>query len=1079
MPRSFRYALTGAAIAILASCGGGSSLPDSSSSATTRSSNAASSRVGNLAVPGGTSTAKLDARLARAKGPVEVWVSLSEPSVAAYQNARMAALGVDMQPRALAVQGRARALAATEQAQQSELAAHRAGLRATQDNLVAQLRGMGASELARVQTAHNAVAIQVDAASLQTISLLPGVIKVRPVIHYRLDLSQTVPYVGAAAAQAAGRDGTGVRVAVLDSGVDYTHRNLGGDGTDAAYTAAYGASTDDPRNTTRDGLFPTAKVVDGFDFVGETWGVIGGVVVGERTEDPDPIDLDGHGTHVADIIAGKSRDGAHLGVAPGASVVAVKVCSAISPSCNGIALLKGMDFALDPNGDGDTRDAVDVINMSLGSDYGQIEDDLSLASTNAVKLGVVVVAAAGNGANKPYVTGSPATAVGVLSVAQTQVPSAVAIPLVVNAPTAIAGVYPNTERLDFAPIGAGVTGDVVFVGRGCPAGSVNGTNPDDPYPASPAGKITLIDRGGCAVSLKVDRAAKAGATGVLIGLVASGDPISFSFGGGNTFVPSLVIQQVLSSAIKAQLTAGATVNVSFSPATSIALVGGIAGSSARGPAYATQHLKPEIGAPGASLSAEVGTGTGETAFGGTSGAAPMVSGAAALLVQAFPKFSPERIKALLMNSAETVVYTNPALLPGGLAPVSRIGAGELRVDRALAQTALAWNRETRSAALSFGALEVSEKMTVERSLRVENHSHHDKSFNVASSFRFANDAASGAVRVVAPTRVRVGAHGHEEIEVKLIIDPAKLPTWTLNGGSGGGDGAALNGPEYDGYVTLTAGAEKISVPWHVLPRKAADTEGELSDSDHGKLALRLRNRGKEVGEYDLFALTGTSRKLPPDALPKPGDNFAAIDLRAVGVRVLPAAVTTLPFDVLEFAISTVGRRAHPNYPAEFDIEIDTNGDGIPEYIVFNAENGGFSVTGQNVVFVFDLGAGTFTPFFFADADLNSGNIIMTVPLNLARSVNLPAGATINFVVTAFDNYFTGAGTDQIAGMRFTPGQARFDLGAEPFGAVASNARVRLDIGAAKVANSLSSERGVLVMHRRNAGREASVLRADN
>ena len=83
-----------------------------------------------------------------------------------------------------------------------------------------------------------------------------------------------------------------------------------------------------------------------------------------------------------------------------------------------------MDFALDPNGDGDTADAVDIINMSLGSDYGQIEDDLTLASTNAVKLGVIVVTAAGNGSNKPYVVGSPSIAPGVISVAQTQVPSA-------------------------------------------------------------------------------------------------------------------------------------------------------------------------------------------------------------------------------------------------------------------------------------------------------------------------------------------------------------------------------------------------------------------------------------------------------------------------------------------------------------------------------------------------------------------------------------------------------------------------------------------------------------------------------
>ena len=90
---------------------------------------------------------------------------------------------------------------------------------------------------------------------------------------------------------------------------------------------------------------------------------------------PDPIDFEGHGTHVSDIIAGQSTDGAHKGVAPDAKIVAVKVCSSVSTACSGLALLQGMEFALDPNGDGSMADAVDVINMSLGSNYGQKEDE--------------------------------------------------------------------------------------------------------------------------------------------------------------------------------------------------------------------------------------------------------------------------------------------------------------------------------------------------------------------------------------------------------------------------------------------------------------------------------------------------------------------------------------------------------------------------------------------------------------------------------------------------------------------------------------------------------------------------------
>ena len=88
-----------------------------------------------------------------------------------------------------------------------------------------------------------------------------------------------------------------------------------------------------------------------------------------------------------------------------------------------------------------------------------------------------------------------------------------------------------------------------------------------------------------------------------------------------------------------------------------------------------------------------------------------------------------------------------------------------------------------------------------------------------------------------------------------------MASWTLNGGSQGGNGAALNGPEYDGYVTLTAGAEVLSVPWHVLPRKASLTTalfGRYRDRD----AVWLTNLGREVGSYDVFSLMGSS---PPAA----------------------------------------------------------------------------------------------------------------------------------------------------------------------------------------------------------------------
>ena len=1007
-----------------------------------------SSKVRATAVPiaGGATIDRVDARLRGASGPVEVWVSLDQESMAAAQ-VHLAKSSADTTSRKPSPSDVASFKAAA--------ADHRTKIVNQQAQAGNMLLGLGAEELGRVQVAHNAIAVRVDASQLRQIALVPGVKAVRPVIHYELDLGETVPYVGGGAVQNAGVDGTGVRVAVLDSGIDYTHRNLGGAGTAEAYDAAHGG-LGSPLNTTRDGLFPTAKVVDGYDFVGEAW------PNADRTEDEDPIDFEGHGTHVADIIAGRSADGTHKGVAPGASLVAVKTCSAVSSSCNGVALLLGMDFALDPNGDGDVSDAVDVINMSLGSSYGQVEDDLSLAAANAVELGVVVVASAGNSANKPYVTGSPASTAGVISVAQTQVPSATAVPLVVNAPAAIAGVYGNTATLSFAPVGGGVTGDVVFVGRGCPQDSIAPGSPEDPYLALPAGRIALIDRGACSISLKVDRAAKAGATGVLIGLVAAGDAVSFSFGGGDTFVPSLVIQQSLSNAIKTQ--AAGSVNASISNAAAIPLVGSMASSSSRGPAMGTHLIKPEIGAPGESLSAEVGTGDGETAFGGTSGAAPMVAGAAALMIQAHPSRSVAQIKAMLMNSAEPTVYTSPAVLPGELAPITRIGAGELRVDRAVKLNTAAWNVEAKSAALSFGAVEVPIITVLKKRVRVENFGGQHRIFKVTPSFRYADDQSSGAVRVIVQPTVSVVPGRAAEFDVILIIDPRKLQSWTLNGGSRGGDGAGLNGPEFDGYITLTAGSEKLSLPWHVLPRKAALTTsifGRHRNSD----ALWLTNLGREVGDYDVFSLIGTSPRIPSEELPQPGDNFAVIDIKSVGVRYLEE------FDVLEFAINTFGRRSHPNYPAEFDVYLDSNGDGQDDYAIFNLEIGGFAASGQNAVYVLNLTSGLATPYFYADADLNSANMIFTVP---AASVGVAAGTPIGISVYAFDNYFTGANTDAIENMRFKVGSPRFSV-AEPFGTVPSFSRSPVPLLKADVAAADSSETGLLMMYRRNALVEAEAV----
>ena len=160
--------------------------------------------------------------------------------------------------------------------------------------------------------------------------------------------------------------GLGQVVAIVDTGVDYTHADLGG---------CFGVG---------------CKVLDGYDFV---------------NGDGDPVDDNGHGTHVAAIA---TANGALLGVAPDANLLAFKVCNNVG-SCFSSDVIAGIDQAVDPNNDGDTSDHADVINLSLGGP-GAADDPMSQAVDNASAAGVLVVAAAGNSGPAFGTIGSPGAA---------------------------------------------------------------------------------------------------------------------------------------------------------------------------------------------------------------------------------------------------------------------------------------------------------------------------------------------------------------------------------------------------------------------------------------------------------------------------------------------------------------------------------------------------------------------------------------------------------------------------------------------------------------------------------------------
>lgn len=919
-----------------------------------------------------TALLKVDQSLQNTNGPAQVIVRFSEPPVA-----RAVANGVQSQSARVAQQDRI-------QAQQNAFVAE------------ATSRDANARVLGNARIALNAVMMSVDTAVLTELAANPDVVSINPIVDYQMDLSETVPYIGATAVQNTGFDGTGVRVAVLDSGIDYYHAGLGGSGDVNDY------NNDDP-SIIEPGTFPTAKVVGGYDFVGSNW--VSGL---PTVPDADPLDDgpgSGHGTHVGHIIAGVG------GVAPGADLYAVKVCSSVSTSCSGVALIQGMEFAVDPNGDGDPSDHVDVINMSLGSDYGQpFDDDLSAAVENATAVGVLTVASAGNGGDKPYIQGSPAAAPTALSVAQTQVPSA-ALQLI----TVDGADYPAVFQPWSVAPAAAVSGTVQYAdGAG---GNLDGCAPF--AAGSLTGLVVLVDRGACNFTLKIKNIGDAGGAVGIIGLVAPGAPFSGGDGGDPTTIPGYMISQADANAIKAAVGTTGTVD----PNNQLPLVGQMVGSSARGPQHeSTTLLKPEIGAPGASVSAIAGTGTGTGPFGGTSGAAPMVSGSAALLLQASPNLSPLEAKATLMNNGETNIDTDPFT---GLAPVARIGGGEVRIDRAVSAPAAAWDDNGAAGALSFGFVDVArDTVVLNKTVRVRNYSNHTIDYNIIPTFRYQDDVDNGAVEVTtSPPTLRVPAGQDRTFNVRMTIHGDLLRGNFMNSGSMGADPSGLTLNEYDGYLILDDGSHPIHLAWHVLPRQDAKVTGPsvLTFDRNGEDVVNLTNTGVGTAQNDAYALLATSPNLPEGGM---GAQSPTPDIRAVGINTFPVPAgfcSTEESFIWAFAINTWERQQHL-LPVSHQVSLDTNQDGIDDYVVLNRDASGLGTIsdGRQLTWAIDLATGNATAFFFAEHSMNTGNTVLYICGEQVGLTGTDMLATnVNMSVFAQDFYYGGPG-DLVDGLTVTP-----------------------------------------------------------
>ncbi|SOB81961.1 S8 family serine peptidase [Streptomyces sp. 1331.2] len=853
-----------------------------------------------------------------------------------------------------------------------------------------------ARELYRTRTLLTGLAVSAPADRLTALRALPGVRAVHPIVNKRRDNAHSVPLTGApqvwaggavpggsalGGSAAGGNTGTGVRIGIIDSGIDYTHADFGGPGTEEAFRSVERGKPAPPA------LFPTTKVVGGKDLVGDDYDPDPASPTHQPVPHPsdNPIDCarNGHGTHVAGTAAGYgvTADGRPYpgpygpgldpagfkvgpGAAPGAQLYAIRVFG-----CDGSTdrLAQALDLAADPNGDGDLADRLDVVNLSLGSRFGSTDDTDALAVDRLAALGTVVVAAAGNDGDAYGIGGSPGTAARAITVAASVHGHADVDGLTVLAPAALAGVVPAHWSARYQGwASADVSGELALPADqsdGCTAFDEADRQRLDGRIAVLAWKTAEAERA-CNSGPRADHAADAGAIGVLY----AADTDHLAEIAGNDRIPAALLAHADGERLR-QAAAAGPVRVRLA-APGNPLHGSVAQDQPARLDTLTDFtsrgigvpgvVKPDLAAPGESIwSALVGSGAGGQRESGTSMATPHVAGLAALVRAAHPDWSVEQLKAALMNTgADTYVgddRTGPVYGP------ERTGAGRARVDLAVRTPVVAYaageGAEQGGVGVSFGPVAIGGPTELGRDIEVRNLS------SAPLSYRTGYAAATelpGAAFTVTPAQVDVPPGGTARVRVTLSVpgELGRTPDPTIDRVQGG-KARSYRG-ELSGRVLLTplAGGTlpQLRVPVFAAPRPASDlTATATARTARDGTLVTLGGRaapGATPGLVTALALGGRGARWadcpagsgaavgpgagirPEDAAdgPDPAQEVCvdhpgerAADLRAVGAAVDP--------DLLYVGAQLWAPAATPVGLYGVRVSLDTDGDGTTDVVL--------------------------------------------------------------------------------------------------------------------------------------------------